>query len=222
MFSRQGFSFIELIISVAIFAQITIMVGSLVFSSLEFNESNRANKNVNMELYSNITNGIGSYIRRGTGIMYEVDASKKVGTDIHSEGDKNNFDRQCEEEEKGNFDRLTIFQDKEKTDLISFTVEKDTVNKTSRLVYKKGNNSDESGYYLNSEDTYITCFLVSVSPNPYLADATKNIKDIQPYVQIFIAGKYKYDTDSPDSLNFFQKNTYLSYKTTFTLRNYIY
>ena len=217
-----GFSFIELTISIAIFAQIMIMVSGAIIAALQLNQFNKAIKNVNIEIYSIVTNGIGAYIRKATGIMYEghLLATSKVGTKINSIHGGSDFERECSEDEKLNkFDQLTLFQDKEKKHYISFAVEKDESENISRIVWRK---DDGPGYYLNSEDTYITCFLVSVSPNPYGSD-NKKLKDIQPYVQLYIAGKYRYTNDtSGEEKSFFQHSTQIAYKTTFTLRNYYY
>lgn len=230
----SGLTFIELIISIAIFSQIVLLVGTVVMSALKFNEYNKATRSVNIELYSSIMNGIGPYIRKATGIMYdnyivpisitqtktpdEVKKIEAIRTMIHTNAGINAFGRTCTEKDADIFDQITLFQDKEKKEFITFGVEKDPETKTSRLIWKK---NDQPTYYLTSEDTYITCFLVSVSPNPYTANAGENAKDIQPYVQIALAGKYRYINASEDE-DFLKKNTYTAYKTTFTLRNYTY
>ena len=223
---RRGFSLIELIISIAIFMQVIVMVGGAVMMALELNEFNKSNKSVNIELYGAMMNGIGAYIRKGTGIMYDNDDHDSIegvrGTLVQA-GDKNKpFERVCTEVEMDEFDQLTVYQDKEMKNYITFFVEKET----SRLMWRKGviedgGFKDEPPYYLNSEDTYITCFLVSVSPDPY-DTSDKRLRDLQPYVQVHLAGRYRYLDNIDQNEQTFQKTNTLSFRTLFTLRNYYY
>ena len=227
--SYQATTLIELIIALAVFTQLITLTWNTLISAINLNEFNKANRNVNLEIYNSIINWIWSYIRRGTWIMYSThklfNNNEKIGLKIIEHNNLDNFERKCNEQKEykaWEFDRLTIFQNKDKTKYITFAVEQiDWPSwKTSRIVYRKNKNK---AYYLTSENTFISCFLVSVSPNPYIHGISKHTKDIQPYVQIEIAWRYRYLNQTSRTYDsFFRKNTYVSYKTTFTLRNYIY
>jgi hypothetical protein len=212
-----GLTLAELIISIAIFTQMSILVGESVIGFLRFHTNIKKNSFVNTEIYGIMTNGIGGYIRRSTGIMYPNDPlanrSQHLGT---FSSPSNNFDRKCTDRTEDSFDTLTLYQNQAKTEFITFAVEK--TDTTSRLVWRK---NQGQGYYLNSEDTYINCFFVSVSPDPYYSNNHKNTKDIQPFVQIEISG---YPTSFFGEKNsvLFGTRPFSSYRGLFTLRNYSY
>ena len=217
--NKNWISFIEIILSIALFSQLIITVWASTIYILKYNKINKDSHYVNFEIYNILINWIWSYIRRATWVMYDSHKNK-VWTLMNIKQWEDPFGRHCEDNDKLNnnkFDRLTIYLDKEKKTYINFAVEHDVWKWTSRLVYKK---NDSNWFYLNSEDTYITCFLVSVPDNPYWINKHKNLKDIQSYVQLYIAWKYRYSWPQIDS--FSDKITSVTYKTTFTLRNYYY
>jgi len=211
----------ELTIAIAVFSQIIVMVGGTVMSALELDRFNRSIKGVNTELYGMTVNGIGAYIRKATGIMYDdhpLATANNVGTITHTQSGIEDLDRACDEENIFETDQLTLFQDKEKTHYITFAVEKDDILGTSRVVWRK---DDGAGHSLTSEDTYITCFLITPSPNPY-SDSNINAKDLQPYVQLYVAAKHRFTNEVDVEDRAFNDDNQIAYKTTFSLRNYYY
>lgn len=237
--NTRAYTLTELIIAIAIFAQILIFTNQAVVVALEQSQQNNEQSNVNLELYGIMVNGIGSYIRKATSIMYaENEPAKsqtKIGTlsnfdDPFTSNNNNSFpkaaldsfNRQCSDtrtnqEDQRIFDRLTLYLDHDKKEHITFAVEYNAEKNTSRLVWRK--NDSQEGYYLNSEDTFINCFLVSPSPNPR---KDKNIQDLNAYVQIEIAGYYRHDNQAELDENYAKNISQLSYRATFNLRNYYY
>ena len=222
--NTDGFSLLETIIALAIFASMAVMVGSTVMLALRINQFNKETRVVNMELYGIMVNGIGAYIRKGTAIMYADDsrasATSLIGTETHATSGINDFNQSCSDDpevEQLPYDRLTVYQDRARKKYITFRVETNEIEETSRIVWQKENSTD--WHYLNSEDTYITCFLVAASPNPYAAGADTNMRDIQPFVQLQLAGKNRH-ANNDTSNSFFTQATQISYRTLYTLRNY--
>jgi hypothetical protein len=214
---KSGLTLIELVICTGLFVQMIIMASTAIMTALKANELNKKNANVNIELYGSIVNGIGAYIRKSSGIVYNTDsnASNRHGVKLSS---VNAESSPCTENDENTFDTLSLYLDQDKKEFITFTVEKNEENNTSRLVWKKSN--DPNGYYLNSEETYITCFNIAVSPDPYAPGASMHTKDIQPYITINTAARDRFAKAGDD--NYFAENTRIAYQTTFTLRNYQY
>lgn len=228
--STKGFTLIEMIIALAIFAQLTVMVGSAVMLALKYNQFNKATRTVNMELYGIMVNGIGAYIRSGTGIMYQdPKVASRDGTRPPTEGD---LDRSCKDQTTGAYledlptDQLTIYQDRENKKWITFQVRRDAEAGTSRIVWHRhdadADEPDGNDFYLNSADTYITCFLVTPSPDPHVVTDPKSpARDLQPYVALHIAGRDKNSKQTEENM-FPAQNTEIDYRTLYTLRNYNY
>jgi hypothetical protein len=219
--STKAYTFIELIISLALFTQIIIMVSTTISIALKMNNFNKETANVNMELYGSIVNGIGSYIKKSSGIIYSNDPiiknDPRHGTIFHQNLGEDAFNRKCDEKEKNVFDQLSLYTNPEKTEYITFAVIKDPKKGTSRLSYKKS--TDNQGYYLHSENTYITCFLITPSPSPY-QNPDIYAKDLQAYIKLQVSGRYLYQDETEK--DFYKNNSLISYNTLYTLRNYRY
>lgn len=221
----KGFSYIEVVICIALFAQMAVMVWSTVMTAINMNKFNQVAKNVDMELYSAMINSVWAYIRNWTAINYwDCTNASHSWSCVTPEWSLDSFDRTCKPNKIGDTprvdDRLSLFQDVTKTKTITFAVEYNPQARTSRLVYRK---DDWPWYYLTSENVFITCFLVSLSPNPYATWVSENTKDIQPYVQIELSWRYQNNLDNLESNTFYYNwNDLNSYRALFTLRNYYY
>lgn len=242
LFSRRGFTYFELILSLVLFLQILFIVSSVTLNALKTHANNRKVEVVNTELYAAFLQGVGTYVKKSYGIHYTTNEPQKEdvqGTFSFPQAGVSMFNRDCPEitgkyDHETKMDTLSLFTNREKTEKITFAVERSPPEasvQTSRLIYEKSKKVvddfiGEPWRYLHSENTYITCFLVSPSKDPYTPDVSGNpvledYKDVQPYVQLRIAAQHLdaqeralYDSDA--------RSEQVYYRTLFTLRNYSY
>nr|HPO06023.1 hypothetical protein [Candidatus Gracilibacteria bacterium] len=131
--NTKAYSLIELIIALALFAQMMIMLSSAVFMAIEIHTFNQANQNTRLELYKTITHTLAPYIRRASGIAYANEElnNAKIGTisqELPFSGIQDSeLEHYCQKNS-----RLTLYQDPQYqiANSISFALEKDAQNKT--------------------------------------------------------------------------------------------
>jgi len=200
----RGFTLIELILVLGLFAFLSALLMGNLFSIFHFKDAIQIKKDLNFEISSALGNGAGGPIRSGFAINYKgTDATKS---------------QQPSEGFKDEVDKLSIFTNRAETQY--FTLYREPLKTsgddidTARLMiaYSTG-----EVYPLNTTETVIEDFDVTVPPDP----RTGGDQEIQPYATLYIRARHRHPlegTADEKDLNPFQ-NVRASARTTYALRN---
>jgi prepilin-type N-terminal cleavage/methylation domain-containing protein len=201
--SRKGFTLVELIVVMGLFALGSTILMQNLFSIYHFKEVIRYKKDLNFEASMVLNNAVASMIRSGFAIDYdETKANVSVKT---VEGTRTDVDK------------LSIFTDKAETQY--FSIYREPYHKDSngaevaRLMLEYSNGDI---FPLHSSQTVVEDFDIQVPADP----RNGGDPDIQPYVNIYLRAHHqKKITQDENSDLMAHENVLASYRTSFTLRN---
>jgi len=203
--SKKGFTLIELIIVMGLFAFASALLMQNLFSIYHFKEVIRFKKDLNFEASTVLNNTISSMVRSGFAINYSKtisDNSKNVSDGVQKEVDK-----------------LSIYTDRAETQY--FTIYREPHHKNdagveiARLMLEYSNGDI---FPLHSSQTVIEDFNIQIPSDPRDSGEI----DIQPYVTMYLRAhrQHTLTRDDEDKL-MAHKNVKASYKTMYTLRNVV-
>lgn len=217
---QKGFTLVELIIVMGLFAVMTSLLLQNIFYIYRFREVVRYKKEINSEAAIVLNNGIAGMIRSGFGINYaKTDASVSQYLNDPAKPDGVRL----------NTDKVSVFMDSpgvknDKGGRRYFTISRSAyvnsgdLSDTARLMitFYNGDQVIES-YPLNSSNLVIEDFDVEVPPKP----TTDIERDLHPYITIYVRARRRYplgDLSRVDDLEPYE-TVATSYQTTFMLRN---
>jgi len=196
MTKARGFTLIELIISIGLFAFMTTILISTLMKTQRFKTQLEDKNILHQELVSVLNNGISGLIRSGFAIDY--DRTNSSASDGGAVGIQESVDQ------------LSIFTDQAETEY--FTIYRKAFSEKEGVsggqLYVKFN--DEEEFPLHSSEIFIEDFDVSVPDDPrFIGD-----RDLQSYVKIHLRASQ--NNEPIDEKN---KSIKAAYSTTYTLRN---
>lgn len=203
--SRKGFTLVELIVVMGLFAFASALLMQNLFSIYHFKEVIRFKKDLNFESSAVLNNTIASMIRSGFALNYdEMDATVSEGI---SEG------------VSAEVDRLSVFTDRAETQF--FTIYREPLHNDSngeesaRLMLEYSNGDV---FPLHSSQMVVEDFDIQVPEDP----RESGDRDIQPYVSLYVRAHRQHSLvrDNEDKLMAHELVT-ASYRTTFALRNVV-
>ncbi len=192
----QGFTLIEFIIAIGLFAFMITILTSTLMSIHRFKSQMEDKKVLNQELVSVLNNGISGLIRSGFAIDYDQTVSNK------SDG------KGIGPQETG--DQLAIFTDQAETNSISIYRKPFTENDELEGGQLFVRFNEENEVPLHSSEVMIEDFDIRLPEDPRMSGD----RDVQPYVQVSLRGAKKMDSINDD-----RKPLTATYSTTYTLRN---
>ncbi len=203
--SRKGFTLIELILVMGLFAFASTLLMQNLFSVYHFKEVIRFKKDLNFEASVVLNNSIASMIRSGFAINYDntqsgVSTSSSEGLQLDT-------------------DKLSIYTDKAETQY--FTIYRETHHEDdsgveiARLMLEYSNGDV---FPLHSSQTVIEDFDIEIPDNP----RESGERDIQPYVNLYLRAHRQHTLVRDDEENLMaHENVLASYRTTYALRNVV-
>jgi len=201
--SKKGFTLVELIIVMGLFAFGSALLMQNLFSIYHFKEVIRFKKDLNFEASMVLNNAVASMIRSGFAINYDKtisDVSAKSGDGLRTD-----------------VDRLSIFTDKAETQYFSIFREPYYMDsdgsEVTRLMLEYSNGDV---FPLHSSQTVIEDFDIEIPDDP----RNGGDRDIQPYVSLYLRAHHQHTISQNDENRLMAHESVLaSYKTTITLRN---
>lgn len=203
---KAGFTLIELVLSLGIFAVVFALLAQNLLATHNFKSRIRSAKELNSELSAVLGNGVAGLIRSGFGIRYEeteTDHSQLDEEGIYSEG------------LQPEVDRLSVFTNSAHTSY--FTLYREPYasegerGDTARLMlaYSTGET-----YPLHTSEIVIEEFDVSAPADP----ASGGDPKLQPYVDLYIRARPRSLLgESPNPAD--EPFPTISYRTSYTPRN---
>lgn len=216
-FTTKGFTLVELILVMGMFAFITALLMQNLFSIYRYREVIRYKKEINLEASLVLNNGIAGLIRSGFGIDYD-----------HTTFNVSNYLNSTDKPDgmRADVDQLAVFMDRPgvKNDAGGrryFTIHREAYQDSAdiaRLMITFYNGDEKiEAKPLHSSEVVVEEFDVIVPKKP----TTPEEADLHPYVQLYWRVRHRYpygDNSSVDELEAYQ-NVRASYQTTFMLRN---
>lgn len=216
----KGFTLVELILAIGLFAAITALLLQNLFSIYRFREVIQYKKDINLEASLVLNNGVAGLIRSGFGINYsdtKSEVSQYLGANNPALGLRNATDE------------LAIFMDRPEVKDSSggrryFKIHREAYQNsgidsdTARLMltFFKGSQKLEE-IPLHSSELVVEDFDVVVPKKP----STESERDIQPYVNLYLRVRHRYpngDISNVSQLSSHQLIT-ASYRTSYMIRN---
>ncbi|MBN1258618.1 type II secretion system protein, partial [Candidatus Peregrinibacteria bacterium] len=178
-----GFTLIELIISIGMFAFITAILMRNLFLVYHFKEAIRYKKDINFEASSVLSGAVAGLVRSGFSINYEKTEAGKSGS-----LEKLQENEEIEGGMRTEVDSLSVYTDR--LDRQYFTLYREPyvadgdTGDTARLMIEFGNGEK---YPLHSSETVVEDFDVKVPEKP----AANAGFDVQPYVDIYLRVRHR-------------------------------
>lgn len=195
----KGFTLIELILVMGLFALMTTLLFTALTSVYHFKEILQAKKEVNAQGVVILNNSLASLIRSGFAINYDQTKSGPPQDDVQLG------------EVLENVDQLSIYTDQAETQYFTLyrkPYQAEGEDFDTAPLYLKWSTGEEVP--LHSSEIVVEDFDVEVPKDPRL----EGDSDLQPYVTLNFKVRHRHGFEGED-----KEEIRTSYKTTFTLRN---